>query len=137
MCEHLGIPDSKADNWHQSIAWANLYPVAPTVGGNPSSGLCKAQKRTAGMLLKTQIEHLRPTHIVFVTGADWFDDFNKPSDTDMRLFPDVRLSEYSGNPAIVGSGYIGTARVVVTKRPEYRFPDTKFSESIAAAFPKE
>ena len=124
--QKLNASATPADDWFEEIIWTNLYNVAPHNGGNPSKKLCEAQKQINGELLKKQIALFNPTHIVFVTDDDWFIDF-------AHLFPQM-VSGSSVNGAIVRTGFIGKSKALVTKRPEYRFTDQKFTDAILAAF---
>lgn len=67
--------DATNDSWTKRIAWANLYKISPMHGGNPWDSLCKAQLPYAKKILKAEIVRFRPTHIIFVTGDEWFSDF--------------------------------------------------------------
>ena len=59
-------------NWYERIAWANLFPAAPSEGGNPSDPLISAQRQIAKKLLSQTIDVYKPTHILFVTGWDYW-----------------------------------------------------------------
>ena len=67
--EIVGFPPDEA-NWYERIAWANLFPAAPSEGGNPSDHLISAQRPIARKLLNQTIDIYKPTHILFVTGWD-------------------------------------------------------------------
>jgi len=131
--QKLTLVEAPVEDWFEDIVWTNLYNVAPADGGNPSGRLCKAQQVINGQLLRKQIEAYSPTHIVFVTDSDWFFDFNRPEPAGTCLFPGVSAIPNTED-AVVASGTIGNGKVVVTKRPEYRFSDEVFTSSIIAAF---
>ena len=118
------------EDWYEDIIWTNLYNVAPAIGGNPSIKLCKAQKTISAQLLQQQIRKYAPTHIVFVTDADWFSDVFPPD-----LLPEVvAIPNAKETDAVVAIGRIGNSKVVVTRRPEFRFSDEVFATSIIEAF---
>lgn len=124
--------ENAVEDWYEDIIWTNLYNVAPANGGNPSGALCKAQQAINVQLLQQQITTFAPTHIVFVTDTDWFFDF---AAAGTHLFPDVvAIPDAVG--AVVAAGTIDNSKVVVTKRPEYRFSDEAFTSSIIEAFQK-
>jgi hypothetical protein len=55
--------------------WSNLYAIAPKDGGNPDDAMQKVQRNTCRELLVEQIREYAPTHILFITGQDWFNTF--------------------------------------------------------------
>lgn len=133
--QKLAAPVWDADDWFEEIVWTNLYNVAPSKGGNPSGRLCKAQQQICGQLLQKQIALFKPTHIVFVTDGDWFFDFDQPKTVNMRLFPEISATP-TCDGVVVATGVIGKSKVVVTKRPEYRFTDDEFTDAIFETFSK-
>lgn len=74
--------------WFENIVWSNLYKIAPHDGGNPTEKLMKAQKSACAKLLSAEIEYFNPTHILFITGKDWFMPF-------ADLFSNLKLREAS------------------------------------------
>lgn len=66
---------STQEDWASSIVWSNLYKIAPFEGGNPSDSLRERTRKDCIHILKAEIEILNPKRIVFLTGANWFDDF--------------------------------------------------------------
>jgi hypothetical protein len=61
----------------ESIAWDDLYKIAPWEGGNPSDDLCEAIFDDCVEILKADIEFLSPKNVVMLTGANWANDFVK------------------------------------------------------------
>ncbi len=71
------LTNATNDNWIHKLAWSNLYKIAPRDGGNPWGSLCAAQLQNARKILTYELETLKSTHVIFVTGADWFSDFEE------------------------------------------------------------
>lgn len=67
--------EPELSDWSSRLAWANLYKVAPAAGGNPTSRLIEAQHPLAERLLKQEIHHCAPKHVLVLTGRHWFDRF--------------------------------------------------------------
>ncbi len=60
-----------SDYWPDYIAYSNLYKFIPFKGGNPCTGLVRAQN-TINMaeILRYEISVLQPTHILLIVGVD-------------------------------------------------------------------
>ena len=116
------------EDWAKRFAWTNLYKIAPYRSGNPNNTLIGQTIDECAKILREEISHLRPTHIVFITGRWWYQpngytrskiaiNENAFADTlGVKLF-----SEDIGT--IVGSGICKKfasfePMVVVTNRPE-------------------
>ena len=65
--------------WSKTLAWSNLYKIAPWSGGNPDEALREAQLEGCRRLLQLEVRKLRPSLVVFLAGSDWFLDFLDPS----------------------------------------------------------
>lgn len=124
-------PDIRADEeeWNENIVWTNLYAAAPKDGGNPNSSLCKAQRAVCVRLLRNCFEDMEPSHVVFVTGWDWFEEF-RGKDAE-GFFSAVSVVE--GSRYVVGQGRIGNAKILITVRPE-RKPEQEFANEIVKRF---
>lgn len=60
------------EKWYSSIAWSNLYKIAPWKGGNPNGTLQNIQRKYCFEILKKEIEILSPKYVVFLTsGWEW------------------------------------------------------------------
>lgn len=127
---NLPIP---AEDWHEDIVWTNLYWAAPAGSGNPCASLCAAQRDLCHQLLAKQITLLNPTHVVFVTGWDWFSDSCPVNALSDCAFTDVRRIS-TGDGVVVAAGTIGTSKVIVTNRPEFRISDKDFTAAVLNAF---
>jgi hypothetical protein len=74
LCSAL-IPCEKPDEWPSSVAWSNLYKIAPSERGNPSNSLCRVQEAQCISLLRQEINHWQPRYVVFLTGKNWAEPF--------------------------------------------------------------
>lgn len=121
LCRQIIKLAGEEENWSSRVLWSNLYKVAPYKTGNPNNKLIEKTIEGCIQILKYEISLYRPTHIVFVTDAWWFD----PSDTLKVSFAkelDI-LAEHNTDSVIVGQGIYrptseGNVKIVVTKRPE-------------------
>ncbi len=60
------------ERWYSSIAWTNLYKIAPFKGGNPNGKLQYTQRKYCFDILKREIEILTPKYVIFLTsGWEW------------------------------------------------------------------
>lgn len=102
-------------NWQEKIVWSNLYRVSPVAGGNPDEKLQKETYEISAEILAREVELYRPTHILFITGEDWFyypkwkGYFNDKLDFKGTFLDDK---------FICGIGRIGDVKAIVCKRPE-------------------
>lgn len=124
-----GAATSWQERWYQKIVWTNLYKIAPRKGGNPSEAWQKMQREVCVELLHAEIEFFNPTHILFMTGTDWFQPFrgifqnvtergvNHPSGKDTNTVYAELFAAYKAQN--------GTrSKVVVACRPEMRDKQT-------------
>lgn len=120
-----GMPN----RWYEHIVWSNLYAIAPKDGGNPDDAMQRAQRDTCRELLLEQIKEYAPTHILFITGQDWFNAFwAKRPICEMEELTDRQ--KYGKYP--ISSGICGSSKIVVTMRPEFRTPADIISGAVAA-----
>lgn len=104
------------DVWMKNIVWTNLYKASPDSGGNPNKKSRRVQLEACREILKEELERFKPTHILVLTGYDWFADF-------ASLFEDAveRGNEYGEKEMFVeGSATYNGAKVVIACRPEFR-----------------
>lgn len=80
----LGIAASRAPNWPGSLAWANLYRIAPGVTGNPSAKLRRLQRDLCSARLARDLAELRPRRLLFLTGIDWAAPFIARCDSQIE-----------------------------------------------------
>lgn len=102
-------------NWQEKIVWSNLYKVSPVVGGNPDEKLQMDTYEISTEILVREIELYQPTHILFITGKDWF------CYPKWKGYFNDKLG-FKGNfindKFICGVGTIGDVKAIVCKRPE-------------------
>lgn len=119
-------------NWQEKIVWSNLYKVSPVAGGNPDEKLQKETYEISAEILAREVELYRPTHILFITGKDWFyypkwkGYFNDRIDFNGKFIDDK---------FVCGVGSINNIKVVVCKRPE-RFNRMGMALAIKECFEK-
>lgn len=124
-----GAATSWQEHWYQKTVWTNLYKIAPRKGGNPSEAWQKMQREVCVELLHAEIEFFNPTHILFMTGTDWFQPFrgifqnvtergvNHPPGKDTNTVYAELFAAYKAQN--------GTrSKVVVACRPEMRDKQT-------------
>lgn len=111
------LAKKEADDWYENIVWYNLYPIAPQIKGNPSDGFCEGIAKISAKLLEEYILRFNPTHILFVTGWDWFKEIYKLMDPE--LLPGLQ-EERARESLVAAKGICAGRRVAVTKRPEYK-----------------
>lgn len=125
---------------YNEIAWSNIYKVAPTVGGNPSTKLIYAQAQACVSILKEEIRLLEPTHILLEVDKSWISwstrgeikfDF-------MDAFGDYEC--YCKKlPCDVKKGIVqcafksGISKVLVTARPE-TIDKSEYVKNVIKAF---
>ena len=119
----LATPDD--DRWPSSVAWTNLYKVAPN-GANPPDSLANAQLPSCIDILRAEIDLLEPQRVLFLTGEAWAQPF----------LEGLRFSVAAGSPPppVEAAGRIaGGARVVIAPHPQSR-AEAPFVREIARAF---
>lgn len=122
LCKEVMKLSEEEENWSDKVLWSNLYKVAPFEGGNPDNKLIKEIIESCIKILNYEIKLYRPSHIVFVTDAWWFD----PSDTFTGSFSkelNIPVEHNTDkNVVIIGRGIYRESdyntKIVVTKRPE-------------------
>lgn len=123
------------ERWFENIIWTNLFKISPRLGGNPSAKLQKLQECICIKLLKEEIEFFRPTHILFLTGYDWFEPFLKIF-SNMTFIGRNELSGKNKNNIYVEATAEYTTKkdvdckIVVACRPELRAKD-KYIEQVS------
>lgn len=77
------LSEQESDRWVDHVAWSNLYKIAPSNDtaetrynyANPSTTLCRKQLKACHSILVREMEKYKPTHLLFITGWDWFYDW--------------------------------------------------------------
>lgn len=113
--------------WTDYIAWSNLYKIAPPHTDNPPKKMQNPQASICRKILKREIDTYKPTHILFLTGWDWFCDSPKKDRDFSPLLEEVRSigrNARGNNIFVEGTARYqadwGTANVVIACRPEFR-----------------
>ena len=117
------------------IAWSNLYKIAPKTKGNPTSTMCQKQFAACKELLEAEIDAYKPTHILLITGYDWYADqhcdFSQIFDNDpQRTAPSGQTTYVEDTTKKILNGK--AVPVVVTVRPEGNKEDEFVSETVKA-----
>ncbi len=76
--------ETHANGWMQSLAWTNLFKVAPMAGWNPSAAVRGAVRQDCIELLRLEVEALRPDLVLALTGGDWLAEFVTGLDLPLR-----------------------------------------------------
>jgi hypothetical protein len=130
--------DLEQDKWVDYIAWTNLYKIAPLDTGNPTTTMSKRQLDSCKKILKAEIENFKQTHILFITGYEWwFEDFKEIFDIE---FKNVKKNVYHGeNKNSFFAETYGTTsegvKIVVSCRPEFR-DENLYVDDIVNSFTK-
>lgn len=107
--------------WPEQIAWSNLYKVSPVEIGNPAEDAMRRQQSICAEILKKELDALKPTHILLITGYDWFEPFAEVFDNvQARGERNVNAGKNKNRVYVEGTANYGNAKVVVACRPEMR-----------------
>ncbi len=79
--------------WSSSLAWTNLYHVAPARSGNPRSRLIGLQASACVRLLESDVTRLDPKRLLVLAGHDWAAPFFAH---DVTWHPDHPFLQGSG-----------------------------------------
>lgn len=125
LCKSLLTECGISKTWAENIAWTNLFKVAPYVAGNPGDKLKEYSLKACVAILKKEIELYEPTHIVFVTGWEWFKDFElKTKFKELPSEKDGRINDFINGFGTLDfsdiNGKYKSAKVVICQRPEGR-----------------
>ena len=112
-----------AADWPSSLAWTNLYKLAPAGGWNPAADLQVAQREAAIALLRMEIETLRPRRILALTGGNWFWPFREAVADELQWREGL----------VVGVAGRGSSAVVVARHPMKK-PHDAFVREVRGAF---
>jgi hypothetical protein len=101
------------EGWSRGIAWSNLFKLAPQEGGNPDPCLRAVQFAHCRQLLEMEIQELRPSQVVVLTGMDWFQGFFPLSKVD--------LASLRRDSTRVLAAFSHDARIVLSPHPAHAF----------------
>jgi hypothetical protein len=119
---------SNDEDWSSFIVWSDLYKIASPLGGNPSNKLLDAQYEGCKKVLKAEIECFSPTRILFLTGYNWFKDFESE---------EVGFKKEKKFPSLVEwVGHYDKTQVVVAKHPQGK-DETEYVKQVIKYFRKQ
>jgi len=140
-CASLGVTASENEDPFSSIAWSNLFKIAPLGAANPPKWMraLELAEGRAGSLLQKEINALDPHVVIFVTGHTWmyefWDEGSSSCLTGVAWIPDAdkwweqpihrvgHQSRRSGQPRLL----------VATARPELRTRNVALARQVAPA----
>ena len=105
----LGIVEKGDEFWASHLVWSNLYKVCPQKGGNPDAALMRLQFEDCKELLKWELDHYRPTRVLFMTGG-WAERFLQ----DLWIPDERRPRPVGSSSEVFVSGRIQTKNGPVT-----------------------
>ena len=119
--------------WMKNIAWSNLYKVSPKDRGNPAGLIQNNQLKICREILTLEISSFKPTHILLMTGYDWFEPFKSCfSDCQYRGTNHPR-GKKANQIYVEGTARFERIPVVITCRPERRRKE-QFVDDVIKAF---
>lgn len=105
------------NKWIHSVAWSNLYKLAPKEKGNPTKTLMQIINDKSIELLNQEIEQIKPKWILFMTGYEWA----KPFISDKK--PECLKGKF-----VEARGEWGNSQFVVAKHPQGKKRDLYVEE---------
>lgn len=125
---------TETEIWQENIAWTNLYKVSPRQNDNPGEESRAQQLPVCVQLLRKELEAYRPTHILLLTGFDWFAPFASVFD-EVRDFGErnVMRGAQQNRVYVEGTARWGSTPVVIACRPERRKKEN-FVRAVLQAF---
>lgn len=125
------LPGTSKDcvRWMENIAWSNLFKVSPKVEGNPTTEYINAQKEVCNEILYREIEVLKPTHILFMTGYDWFMDF-AGCFQNIKHLGSNKIGKNRNDVYMEATAEFQGIKAAVMCRPEYREKDLYVRSSL-------
>lgn len=106
--------------WMNNIIWSNLYKISPLEGGNPSKKYQEAELDACKDILKAEMEDARPTHILMMTGYDWFEPFSDIFSNVNYIGSNISRGNNKNEIYVEGTAEYKETKVVIMCRPEYR-----------------
>lgn len=106
--------------WMRDIIWSNLYKISPRTEGNPSEEYQKAEFDACKNILKAEIEAARPTHILMMTGFDWFEPFSDIFTNVRYIGRNISRGNNKNEIYVEGTAEFKETKVVIACRPDFR-----------------
>jgi hypothetical protein len=125
------LKNTEPEDWASYLVWSELYKIASSEGGNPSAKLLNAQWENCKRVLSEEIKFYEPTRILFLTGYDWFEDFE-----GIEVFKDLGFTKVETKSSLVEwAGYNENIKVVVAKHPQGK-DETEYVKQVIEYFNK-
>ncbi|WP_207659178.1 hypothetical protein [Anaerobacterium chartisolvens] len=105
-----GVSDCNDDNWESYLAWSNLLKISPFEGGNPNASEWDAQVKECILLLKAELEELKPKYVLMMTDISWAEAFIKDLGGNSEPI--------NGNSIVRSLLLYGKSKIIITIRPE-------------------
>ena len=128
ILKELKVTQSETD-WSSYLVWTDLYKVSYNDGGNPSKRLMNTQFKDCVSFLKKEIEYFNPKRILFLTGYDWFEEFENEKAFEKKFIVERK---YRGE-LVEWKGYLGRIKIVVAKHPQGK-PEWKYVQQVVKSF---
>lgn len=130
LVNRLNVGDIETPEWSSTLAWSNLYKIAPYEGGNPSERLCGIQEPKCLELFSTELSTLAPKRIVFATGLGWAGPFLNHVHGTVQTDSGSRFVEAYGEIALE-SGRV--CKFVVAPHPQGK-PEEEWVDAVMGKF---
>lgn len=102
--------------WNERVVWSNLYKVAPRNGRNPDFKFIKPQIEAYIDIVEKEIQLYQPRRILFMTNSDYFIPWKRK-----KSFADIMENYVPRDGFVVATASYGDSKVVVCKRPDYKW----------------
>ncbi len=113
--------------WMKGIIWTNLYKISDRETGNPTESCKKKQAKPCVDILNAEIEMLKPTHIIVMTGYNWIKDIKSEEGILNLCFADSVTPCVEGG-FVEASGRYKGIKIIVTCRPERKAKESFANE---------
>jgi hypothetical protein len=124
----LGIVAPQSPEWSASLAWANLYRIAPSATGNPSAELQRLQLELSRERLARDLAELHPRRLLFLAGVNWAAPFLARYESEMERRNG--LVESRGTLCLADGWRVAT---VVAKHPQGK-PEGSWTAEVLDSF---
>ncbi|WP_309673123.1 hypothetical protein [Gemmatimonas sp.] len=112
--------------WSSTLAWTNLYQVAPLKRGNPAKRLRDPLRADSVHLLESDVTRLGPKRLLVLAGHDWAAPFFMHG---VKWSPNGAFVQGSGRWTLPNGQSVA---VVVAKHPQGKPEDPMVSDVVAA-----
>lgn len=119
--------------WMKDIIWSNLYKISPGISGNPTEEYKEAEVDACKSILRAEIEDAEPTHILMMTGFDWFEPFSGIFSNVRYLGHNISRGNSKNEIYVEGMAEYKAAKVVIACRPDFRDKES-YTNAVVEAF---